>query len=104
MSTTRGEMRKEAALRSPQIDVSTAADDSTWSFHQKGVLALAALAFGASGLASQALGIAMPALIRAWGIPREAFAWATAAGLFGVALGSIGGGLVGDRIGRRAGV
>lgn len=75
-----------------------------WTLLQKSVLVLAALAFCMDGLANQALGLALPALIRDWGLAREAFAPVTAVGLIGVALGAALGGHLGDRIGRRAGL
>ncbi len=62
-------------------------------------LALAALAFCADGVATQALGLALPALIADWHQPRAAFASPTALGLVGFALGAFGGGLAGDRFG-----
>lgn len=75
-----------------------------WSLSQKGLLALAALAFCVDGLANQSLGLALPALIHSWGIPREAFAPLAAVGLMGVAVGATGGGLLGDVVGRRRGL
>jgi len=79
-------------------------DGEVWSSFQKGVLALAALAFTVDGLANQVLGLALPALIRDWATPREAFAPVAACGLIGVALGTALGGVLGDRFGRRAGL
>jgi len=83
-------------MRSPAEEV--------WSSFQKCVLALAALAFTVDGLANQVLGLALPALIRDWAIPREAFAPVAACGLIGVALGTALGGVLGDRRGRRVGL
>jgi len=90
-----------AALR---IDVTRSLEDGAWSPFQKIVLALAALAFTVDGLANQVLGLALPALIRDWGLARQAFAPVAALGLVGVALGTALGGLLGDRYGRRAGL
>ena len=78
-----------------------AIDEAPWSRFQKIVLTYLALVFAVDGLANQSLGIAMPALIADWGVERAAFAPVTAANLAGVAIGSIFGGLIGDRIGRR---
>lgn len=86
------------------VDLSRLLDEGPWSALQKRVLALAALAFAVDGIANQALGLALPALIRDWAVPREAFAPVAALGLIGVALGSAIGGLLGDRTGRRAGL
>ena len=85
-------------------DLNRLLDEATWSPVHKRVLALAALAFAADGLANQTLGLALPALIHDWGTPREAFAPVAALGLIGVALGAVLGGLAGDRLGRRAGL
>lgn len=62
-------------------------------------LALAALAFLADGVGTQAMGLALPALIAEWHLPRAAFAAPTALGLVGFALGAFGGGVAGDRFG-----
>src|SRR5579872_2037076 len=85
-------------------DLNRLLDEATWSPVHKRVLALAALAFAADGLANQTLGLALPALIHDWGTPREAFAPVAALGLIGVALGTVLGGVAGDRLGRRAGL
>lgn len=87
-----------------RLDVMRALDEGAWSAFQKRVLALAALAFTVDGLANQVLGLALPALIRDWSLPREAFAPVAALGLVGVALGTAVGGVLGDRYGRRAGL
>jgi MFS transporter, AAHS family, 4-hydroxybenzoate transporter len=63
------------------------------------ILLLAALAFLAEGLGTQAMGLALPALLADWHLPRAALATPTALGLVGFALGAIGGGFAGDRFG-----
>ena len=63
------------------------------------ILSLAALAFLAEGLGTQAMGLAVPALLADWHLPRAALATPTALGLVGFALGAIGGGFAGDRFG-----
>jgi MFS transporter, AAHS family, 4-hydroxybenzoate transporter len=65
-------------------------------------LCLAALAFFAEGIGTQAMGLAAPAILAAWSIPRAALALPTALGLVGFAGGAIFGGVGGDRFGRRA--
>lgn len=77
-------------------------DEAPWSTYQKLMLALLAMVFAVDGLANQSLGIAVPSLIEDWGVPADAFSLVTAANLTGVALGSIVGGLLGDKIGRRS--
>ena len=83
------------------VDLAGAIDGSRWSAFQKRLVALAALAFVVDGLANQALGVAIPALVEAWGVPRRSFSQVAAAGLAGVILGTAVGGWCGDRWGRR---
>lgn len=83
------------------IDLGSVIDEGPWNAFQKRLMALAALAFVVDGLANQALGVAIPALVKAWGAPRESFSQVAAAGLAGVILGTAVGGWYGDRLGRR---
>lgn len=53
------------------------------------------------GVDGQVLAHATPALMRDWALPRSAFATVAAAAPFGMMIGGILGGLVGDRFGRR---
>lgn len=76
-------------------------DSSRWSGFQKLILGLIALAYLTDGIANQSLGLAIPALMRDWNLPREAFAPVAAIGLLGLTLGAVVGGMIGDRIGRR---
>ena len=64
-------------------------------------LCLAALAFFAEGIGTQAMGLAAPAILSAWSVPRAALALPTALGLVGFAAGAVVGGIGGDRFGRR---
>ncbi|HUI61451.1 MAG TPA: MFS transporter [Steroidobacteraceae bacterium] len=91
-------------MHADQVALSTALHDPAWTAAQRRLLALAALAFCADGLANQALSLALPALIKVWSVPREAFAAVTAAGFVGVAIGAISGGLLGDTVGRKRGL
>ncbi len=86
------------------VDLGILLDTAPWSTYQKWVLGLSAIAFAVDGLANQVLGVAIPSLVAAWGVPRAEFASVAAAGLLGVALGTVGGGVLGDRIGRRWGL
>ncbi len=81
--------------------IDTAINDAPWSLYQKAILGCLALVFAVDGLANQSLGIALPSIIQDWGLERSAFAPVHAANLAGVAFGSVLGGLIGDRIGRR---
>ncbi len=101
MSVKPSAMDPDSSLR---VDVTRSLDEGAWTLFQKSVLALAALAFTVDGLANQVLGLALPALIRDWALPREAFAPVAALGLVGVALGTAIGGVLGDRFGRRVGL
>ena len=78
-----------------------ARDSAAWTAGQKGVVGLVALALVLDGLDAQALGLAIPALIRDWGVTRADLTPIAAASLTAMALGATFGGWVGDRIGRR---
>ncbi|MCW3836977.1 MFS transporter [Sphingomonas canadensis] len=82
-------------------DLTRLIDDAPWSGYQKLVLVWLALVFAVDGLANQSLGITLPAMIADWKVRPDVFAPVTAANLTGVALGSVIGGLLGDRVGRR---
>ena len=64
-------------------------------------MALTALAITFDGFDNQLVGFALPALIKAWGVTRAAFGPVLAMGLVGMSVGTIFGGHVGDRLGRR---
>ncbi|HEV7633024.1 MAG TPA: MFS transporter [Steroidobacteraceae bacterium] len=66
------------------------------------VVAMVAVAMVLDGLDAQALGLAIPPLMLEWGLTRADFAPIAAGSLLGMAIGATFGGLVGDRIGRRA--
>lgn len=82
-------------------DVAALIDGGRWGGYQKAVLLLAALAFAVDGFSNQVLGLAIPAMVSDWGLPRGAFAPVLALGLAGLALGTVIGGMLGDRYGRR---
>jgi MFS transporter, AAHS family, 4-hydroxybenzoate transporter len=86
------------------VDLARVLDEGRWSGFQKLLLAFAALAFAVDGLANQVLGLAIPALVQDWRAPREAFAPVAALGLVGVTFGTVLGGMIGDRFGRRIGL
>jgi AAHS family 4-hydroxybenzoate transporter-like MFS transporter len=81
-----------------------ALDRAPWGRFQIGVLVLVSIALAAEGLTNQLISLSVPALMKAWNLPREPFAMPLAIGLIGVAAGNAMGGLIGDRIGRRGGV
>lgn len=99
------QMRSKDSLQTHSVlDLDHLLESGRWTGFQKRLLVLAALAFAVDGLANQVLGLALPALIHDWGVPREAFAPVAALGLIGVALGTAAGGMLGDRFGRRSGL
>jgi AAHS family 4-hydroxybenzoate transporter-like MFS transporter len=73
-----------------------------WSRAGRIVVAMVAVALMLDGVDAQALGLAIPPLMQEWGLTRADFAPITAGSLIGMAIGATFGGLVGDRIGRRA--
>lgn len=84
-----------------RYDIGQVLDDGPWASLQKWVVCLAALAIVLDGFDGQLIGFAIPVLIREWGLTRGDFAPIVAAGLFGMAAGSVLGGMIGDRYGRR---
>lgn len=82
-------------------DVAAMIDHGRWSGYQKSIVALLSMAYLVDGIANQSLGLAIPALTKAWAIDRSAFASVAAIGLVGLTLGAALGGMLGDRIGRK---
>lgn len=85
-------------------DIGQILDAGQWTALQKFVLVLAALSIVMDGFDSQLIGFAIPVLIKEWGISRAAFAPALAAGLVGMAIGSVIAGVLADRFGRRTAI
>jgi len=73
-----------------------------WSRAAQVVVAMVAFALMLDGVDAQALGLAIPPLMQEWNLTRADFSPITAGSLIGMAIGATFGGLVGDRIGRRA--
>ncbi len=84
-----------------EADIGAMIDHGPWGAYQKFIIALLAVAYLVDGIANQSLGLAIPALTKAWGAPREAFAAVAAIGLVGLTMGAALGGVLGDRIGRK---
>ena len=87
--------------RSVTLDIGESIDRGAWSGLQKFVVVLAALATMLDGFDGQLIGYAIPVLMKDWGLARDAFTPVVAAGLFGMALGSVTAGYAADRVGRR---
>lgn len=83
------------------LDVNALLDEGAWSGLGKLAVAFAAVALVIDGFDNQALGFALPSIIKEWGLERAAFAPVVAIGLVGMTLGAGLGGLFGDRVGRR---
>lgn len=79
-------------------------DDAHWSPYAKAVVALIVLGMMLDGLDAQLLGLAIPSLIRDWGVTRADLTPVTAGSLIGMAIGATFGGWFGDRVGRRWGL
>lgn len=83
------------------FDIAAQIDAAPWGGWQKAVILLVACAIILDGFDNQVLGFVVPVLIREWGITRAALAPVFALGYAGMVIGAAGGGLIGDRIGRR---
>lgn len=94
-------MSQTTTAGNPVIDIGHALDQGPFTALQKGVIFLCAMAIVLDGFDGQLIGFAIPAMIKEWGVPREAFSIAVASGLFGMAIGSMLAGYIADRIGRR---
>jgi MFS transporter, AAHS family, 4-hydroxybenzoate transporter len=84
------------------IDIGHIFDEGRWSRHQKFFVFLTALTIVFDGIDNQLLGIAVPAMMRDWSLPRTAFAPVLAAGMIGMMAGGALAGILGDRLGRRS--
>ncbi|WEK46491.1 MAG: MFS transporter [Candidatus Andeanibacterium colombiense] len=89
------------AADAKSVNLNDLLDQGGWGGFQKSILVLMALAYLVDGVANQSLGLAIPSLMQEWGLPREAFASIAAIGLFGLTIGAVVGGMLGDRFGRR---
>ena len=76
-------------------------DDGPWTTAQILASVIAALGIILDGFDGQLIGFAIPSLIKEWGASRGDFAPVVAAGLVGMAIGSLIAGYIGDRFGRR---
>ena len=90
------------ALADRTVDIGPVLDQAEWSAFQKRILFLVSLTIVLDGLDTQTMTLAIPTLIREWGITRAPFGIVLAFGYVAMAVGTIVGGLIGDRMGRRA--
>jgi len=82
-------------------DIGRLIDERPWGRYQTWVVILVALGAVMDGLDNRLLPLAIPPLIKEWGVTRDAFAMATSVGLAGMVIGTMVGGMLGDRFGRR---
>jgi AAHS family 4-hydroxybenzoate transporter-like MFS transporter len=83
------------------VDVGRLLDDGRWSAYQKWLIALTAVTIVFDGIDNQLLGVAIPAIMQEWQLPRAAFAPVVSIGTAGMMIGGALAGLAGDRVGRR---
>jgi AAHS family 4-hydroxybenzoate transporter-like MFS transporter len=83
------------------VDVGQVLDEGRWTGYQKLLIAGTALTIVLDGVDNQLLPNSIPTLIQEWGQPRAAFVNALASGPFGMMIGGLMGGVIGDRFGRR---
>jgi AAHS family 4-hydroxybenzoate transporter-like MFS transporter len=84
-----------------EVNVSAVIDAGSLNRYQIGVFFLCGLFLMMDGFDVQSMGYVAPALITDWKMAREALTPVFMSGLFGLFLGSMLFGMVGDRIGRR---
>jgi MFS transporter, AAHS family, 4-hydroxybenzoate transporter len=83
------------------IDIGKILDEGRWGGRQRLFVFLTALTLVFDGIDNQLLGVAVPAIMKDWALPRGAFAPILACGMVGMLVGGAVGGIIGDRIGRR---
>jgi MFS transporter, AAHS family, 4-hydroxybenzoate transporter len=82
-------------------DVNRVIDEGRWGGYQRWLVFLTALTIVFDGVDNQLLGIAIPAIMKTWGVARSAFSPVVALGFLGMSIGGAVAGLSGDRFGRR---
>ncbi len=85
----------------PRVDVGRTLDDGAWSGYQKWLVFLTALTIVFDGFDNQLLGVALPTIMKEWGVTRGAFAPVVSLGYLGMMIGGTAAGVAGDRFGRR---
>src|SRR5687768_1553420 len=83
------------------VDVGQVLDEGRWTGYQKLLIFGTALTIILDGVDNQLLPNSIPTLMREWYQPRAAFVNALASGPFGMMIGGLMGGVIGDRFGRR---
>ena len=83
------------------LDVDRLLNEGRWTSYQQWLVFLTALTIVFDGFDNQLLGVALPTIMREWGVTRAAFAPVVSLGYLGMMIGGTLGGFAGDRIGRR---
>ncbi|HEY1305877.1 MAG TPA: MFS transporter [Vicinamibacterales bacterium] len=83
------------------VDVGAVLDEGRWTGYQKLLIVGTALAIILDGIDNQLLPNAVPFIAPEWGLQNSAFRNALATGPFGMMIGGLAGGILGDRYGRR---
>jgi MFS transporter, AAHS family, 4-hydroxybenzoate transporter len=83
------------------VDVGAAIDEGQWTVYQKLLIVGTALTIILDGVDNQLLPNAVPFIAPEWGVQNSAFRNALATGPFGMMIGGLMGGILGDRYGRR---
>lgn len=86
---------------SSAINIAPLLDDGNWSTYQKLALLMAALTIVFDGMDIQALGFAIPSMMKEFSAPRAVFATIAAVSLIGMSIGTMIAGAFGDRFGRK---
>jgi AAHS family 4-hydroxybenzoate transporter-like MFS transporter len=94
-------LARSAAATGGVTDISRVIDEGAWSSVQIAAVVIAALAIVLDGFANQALALSIPGMAKMWHVTPRDFKWVQVAGYAGQMIGTIGFGMVGDRIGRR---
>src|SRR5205809_705543 len=90
----------QGGVTSVPIDVGQILDEGRLGRQQRLFVFLAALTIVFDGIDNQLLGIAIPAMMRDWALPRAAFAPILAGGMIGMMVGGAIAGIMGDPLGR----
>jgi AAHS family 4-hydroxybenzoate transporter-like MFS transporter len=89
------------AVTGTRVDAGALIDAGRGTSYQRWLVALTALTIAFDGIDNQLMGVAIPTIMREWGVPRSAFAPVISVGYLGMMAGGAIAGLVGDRLGRR---
>ncbi len=84
-----------------EIDVGHFLDNQAWTWRQKLYVFVVAMVVVLDGFDNQILGLTIASLGAEWEVTRDAFAPVLALGIVGLSIGTLAGGWLGDKVGRR---